>query len=452
MDNRIKTPYAEAYNFSVQRLLPGGSTFEAAYVGRLGHHLLQELDLSEPTDFVDPSGGGDYYSAARILSQEVDAAPFGTFTFTNPASINLYGSTTNRQKINSAIAAIPFFEHVFPYMQGTDYGGESATQAIFNNAWAPERYTNGETLSLAFLDVFGIWPGSPFAGGPNQSTFWSDQFSSLYSMDSVGNSSYNALQFTLRHPASHGLTVDVSYTLSKSLDYGSETERSNIFTQVDDAYTNFAIQNTWNPKLNKGVSDFDTRSLVTADWVYALPVGRGKPVLGNSNRVVDIFLGGWQWAGLGRWTSGLPFSLESPAYPTNYDNPAMSFNVGHIHTHRNITNGVPHAFDSTTAAAISSGIFSGNPIRLPYAGEAGDRNVFRGDGYFDIDSSLTKSWNLGDWAKLKFAAETYNISNSIRFDPSPNGLVQSAGNTIVGTYSVPLSTYRRMQFGVRLDF
>ncbi|MGA2652175.1 MAG: hypothetical protein ABSF28_16705 [Terracidiphilus sp.] len=69
-----------------------------------------------------------------------------------------------------------------------------------------------------------------------------------------------------------------------------------------------------------------------------------------------------------------------------------------------------------------------------------------------FDSSLTKSWNLGHWAKLKVAAEAYNISNSIRFDPSLNGLVGGAGNTTVGTYSVALSTYRRMQFGVRVDF
>jgi len=34
--------------------------------------------------------------------------------------------------------------------------------------------------------------------------------------------------------------------------------------------------NTWNPKLKKGVSDFDTHGLLTTDWVYALPVGRGK--------------------------------------------------------------------------------------------------------------------------------------------------------------------------------
>jgi hypothetical protein len=444
MDNHLKTPYAEAFNFSFQHELPGGFTMDEAYVGRLGRHLLQELDLAEPTNFVDPSGGGDYFSAARILSQEVDAAPFG---------IEPYGIFAgNNQKVNNNIAAIPYFENVFPYMKNQDYMGENATQAIFNNAWAPERYTNGETLSLAFLDVFGIFPGSPFNGGPNQSTFWSSQFSSLYSLDSIGNSSYNALQFTLRHPASHGLTVDFSYTFSKSLDLGSETERSNIFSDVDDAYTNFAIQNTWNPKLNKGVSDFDTHSLFTGDWVYLLPVGRGKAALGGVSRVADAFVGGWQWSGLSRWTSGLPFTLESPAYPTNYDNPAMTFNVGNVKTHRNITNGIPHVFDATTASSIGNGIYFANPIRLPYAGEAGNRNVYRGDGYFDIDSALAKSWNLGDWAKLKFAAEAYNITNTVRFDTSPNGLVASTGSPTLGTYDAPLSTYRRMQFGLRVDF
>jgi hypothetical protein len=30
--------------------------------------------------------------------------------------------------------------------------------------------------------------------------------------------------------------------------------------------------------------------------------------------------------------------------------------------------------------------------RQPYAGEAGSRNNFRGDGFFGIDSSLAKTW------------------------------------------------------------
>ena len=437
IDNHLKTPYAIAANFSIQRKLPGGFVYEQAYIGRFGRHLLQQLDLAEPTDLVDTQGGGDYFSAARILSAEVDAAPFGS----------------NGVK-TATVAPIKYFEDMFPYMKGVDYVGESATQAIFNNAWAPQRYTNGETLALAILDVFGIFPGSPNYGpGSPSPRFWSSQFSSLYALDTIGTSSYNALQFTLRHPTSHGLTLDLGYTFSKSLDIGSEVERANQFeTSLDDAYTNFAIQNTWNPKLNKGPSDYDIRSQFTGDWVYALPVGRGKAVLNSSNSVVEALLGGWQVSGLARCTSGLPFTLESPAYPTNYNNPGFGIEVQPVQTHREIAGGVPREFDAATASAIGNGIYFGSPIRLPYAGEAGERNNFRGDGYFDIDAALTKSWSLTEQVRLKFAAEAYNLTNSTRFDTSPNGLDSATASPLLGVYSAPLSTYRRMQFGLRVDF
>jgi hypothetical protein len=439
IDNHLKTPYAEAFDVSIQHEFPGGWVYEQDYIGRLGRHLLQQLDLAEPVDYVDPLGGGDYFSNARILSKEVDASPFG------PSGV----------KVNNNVSPIPYFENVFPYMKGVDYPGESATQAIFNNAWAPQRYTNGETLALAIMDVFGIFPGSPNYSGycqPTCSTFWTDQFSSLYAWDSIGTSSYNALQFKLRHPPVHGLTVDLGYTLAKSLDIGSETERANQLGNTDGAYTNFAIQNTWNPKLNKGPSDFDVRNMITGDWVYALPVGRGKAVLANSNRLVDAFLGGWQWAGLGRWTTGLPFTIQSAAWATNYNNPGFSIATSPIVLHRHITNGVPQVLDSSTVTAIGSGLFFGSPIRLPYAGEAGERNNYYGDGYFDIDSSLTKSWHFGDVGALKISAEAYNISNSARFDVSENSLVGNPLNPNLGQYSATDTTYRRMQFGLRYDF
>ena len=47
---------------------------------------------------------------------------------------------------------IPYFEHVFPFMAGHDFPGESATQAIYSNEWQPYRYSLGETTSLADLD------------------------------------------------------------------------------------------------------------------------------------------------------------------------------------------------------------------------------------------------------------------------------------------------------------
>ena len=114
--------------------------------------------------------------------------------------------------------------------------------------------------------------------------------------------------------------------------------------------------------------------------------------------------------------------------------------------------GVPQVFAGNTANDINNGVYNGTPVRLPYPGEAGQRNNFRGDGYFDIDSALSKTWNLHDQMKLKFAAEVYNIGNDVRFDDSPLNLNANLTQGTLGAYSGMLSTYRRMQFGLRIDF
>jgi hypothetical protein len=119
---------------------------------------------------------------------------------------------------------------------------------------------------------------------------------------------------------------------------------------------------------------------------------------------------------------------------------------------RHLVNNVPQVFAGDSASTINAGVTNGTPIRLPYPGEAGQRNVFRGDGYFDIDGSLSKSWALPDQMKLKFAAEVYNVGNNIRFDDSPASLSASLTTGSFGVYNNALTTYRRMQFGLRLDF
>jgi hypothetical protein len=107
--------------------------------------------------------------------------------------------------------------------------------------------------------------------------------------------------------------------------------------------------------------------------------------------------------------------------------------------------------------AIQSGVNSGSPIRLPYPGEAGMRNNFRSDGLFNIDSSLTKTWGLGERARLKFAWEVYNLTNSTRFDAG-SYFNNAFGNALTypgfGVYVQRLGsqTFRRMQFGLRVDF
>ncbi len=432
VNNRIKTPYSEAFNLSIQRELRAGFTVEADYVGRLGRHLLEQQDLAEPVNYVDPSGGGSYFNAATQLSKLVDA------NGGNPAGL---------------VNPIPYFENVFPFMANLDYAGQSATQAIYKHEWAPNRGSSGETFALFDLDmacqfIYNNCPSTP--------RFWNQQFSSLYAWNSIGTSSYNAMQLTLRHPTSHGFTFDFSYSFSKSLDMTSGTERANeLGSNGDNGFTSSAIQNTWNPKANKGPSDFDTRHLMTIDWVYVLPVGRGKQFLSGSSRVLDAFIGGWQWAGLSRWTSGLPYSFYQAGWATDWQLEGWGVQTGSINFKKTKnSSGLPMIFDTATQTAINNGMRNGFPLRNPYPGEAGQRNAFRGDGYFDIDSSLTKSWNIANWATLKFAAEYYNITNTPRFDVAPNSLNPSLTNGTLGTYGATLASdgYRRLQLGLRMDF
>lgn len=441
IDNQLKTPYSYDLDASIQIQLPGGFTFEEAYVGRFGRHLLQQLDLAEPVNLVDTGGGGDYFHAAAELSKMVDEH--------DGAYGNIAGTAPNGES-PVYVPKIQYFEDMFPQMAGYDFAGESATEAVYNNEWAPNRFVTGlgETNALADLDFYCYYTCTENGGNPR---FWNSQFSSLFAWASIGTSSYNALQATLRHPASHGLTLDVNYTFSKSIDMGSGTEIANW--QTSDAFGGAdVIQNSWNPKLNKGPSDFDARNMLSLDWVYELPFGRNKAILGNANRVVDALIGGIQWSGLSSWSSALPFSVFETGYTTDWNLGGNGVVTGPVQLSKHVVDGAPQIFAGDSANTINDGIYKGYPIRYPYPGEAGERNNFRGDGYFDVDSELSKAWKIHESMQFKLDAEVYNVGNEVRFDDSPNNLSTTLSSGNFGYYGGVLTTYRRMQFGARLDF
>ena len=352
IDNHVHTPYTEAFNLSVQREIPGGFLVDVvAYVGRVGRHLFQQLDLAEPVNFNDPQGAGDYFTAGSQLSKLSDqnSGAYG-------GVVTCSDSTCSDEVPPVAVPTIQYFEDVFPQMKNLDFDGESATEAIYNNEWADQRYTYGETGAIYDID-FGCFYGPPCGN------FWSPQFSSADCGAFIDRKQLLAQRFlsqiTLRHPARHGLSMDFSYTLSRSIDQGSDAERSN---------TSYGgIQNSWNPRLSRGLSDFDTRHLVTIDWAYGLPLGQGKMLLANSGKVGNAIWSGWQWAGLGRWTSGLPFGLIEPGWTTDWEDQAWAVNTAPVKVHKHMQDGLPQVF--ADPQAISEGVTSGSPVRLPYPGD-----------------------------------------------------------------------------------
>lgn len=418
LDDRIKTPYSEVFNLSFQREIKGGFTLEADYVGRLGRHLLQQLDLAQPLNLVDPKSGTDYYTAATQLSKVVDQ---------------------NGGAVSTNIQPIAYFEDLFPDAAGLGTGndggiGYSATQNIYNDLW---RHVRGnETAGLNELDE-DCYPGC----GGQLGRYWPLQYSSLYVTASDGTSNYNALQMILRHPMKNNIQFDLSYTLSKSLDLGSDTEGNT--TGSGNAY-GFIIDG-FNPRKNYAVSDFDTRHLLTADWVLRLPAGTGQRFLGNSNHYVNAVVGGWDLSGILRLSSGLPFSLtDGDGWSTNWEYEGAQIQTGPVKVKKNIrADGTPLAFAPAPITGVN--------MRDPYPGEAGERNFYRGDGYFNVDAGLHKVIKLGEKYSFSLAGEVFNVSNSVRFDVHSIDTGSTDGAQL-GAYSSTLTQYRRMQFSGRFDF
>ncbi len=412
-DQSITSPYSYAFNIGYQLQLRHGLMLEQTYTGRLGRHLLQMRDVATPSDLVDPQSGTDYFAAEAAIDKLIDA---GTDV--------------------SQVGKISYWENMFPWLAGN---GLTATQAVYEN-YLPFR--GNESSALFVIDAV-----PDYLTPDNQLyRYFDPQYSSLYVWSSMGTSSYNGLQFALHQQETHGFQFDGYYTLSKSIDLGSDTERTGPTATSFGGYSSQII-NVYNPKGNRGPSDYDVRSAVTVNATGALPFGRGRAFAANVNRLTDLFIGGWTLNGLTHWTSGLPFSsIDGLGWNTDWADQSWNVATTPIRSggHSLDSGGQPNAFKDQSAAITN--------IRPPYASETGERNYYRGDGYFSIDTGLSKTFAVTERHQFKFSWETFNATNSVRFDPATISNNPYGNPGSYGRYTSLLTQGRRMQFSMRYSF
>ena len=464
LDDKLKTPYSHVLDFSLTRELAKGFVFEASYVGRFAHRLLQEEDLAEPTNLRDPGSNTTYFQAAQALAKQY------------------YGGAAI-QSINASAIGTQYWEHLFPGAAGTagnvliesvnkqtgmiqPCGANStpvapstqftATQAMYDLFC---HYSGNETTALEVADAFCFPSCATIGGNVTPYAYYSPQFSSLFAWRSVGNSAYNAGQFSLRHH-SGGLAFDLNYTYSKSTDAGSNAERINEFEGFG---FGSQIINSWMPQQNRAVSDFDTTHIINANWVYELPLGHGKRFGSGMGRIANAVLGGWTVSGLVRWSTGYPFSLFSPAWATNFQlqTPAVPVSSARPTTGNFIVaqaNGGtgPNVFqDPGITDAGTNANAAINLFRPAYPGEEGLRNGMRGPGTFNIDTGLAKSWHFTESQFVKVGWQMFNATNTPRFDVgtmSLNGNNSLSSSSSFGNFSSTLSNGRVMEFSIRYSF
>jgi hypothetical protein len=411
----------------------------------LAHRLLQEEDLAMPLNLTDPTSGTSYFQAATALAQQYRAGvgieniqpiPYWEDLFPGAA-----GASANQ-------IGCSFFGCGVPCL-GTAPTNVTATQAMYDLFCT---YAGNETTALEVADVPGLITGSCYpacskSNGGKGYAYYNPQYSSLYGWFSNGNSTYNAAQFSLRRRMVHGLEFDVNYTFSKSIDTGSNAERINQFEGGG-----FASQviNAWFPKQLRAVSDFNNKHQFNANWVWELPFGQNKAFGSGMGRFANAVIGGWTLSGLWRWTSGYPFTVSSGfGWATNFElESAAILNAPAPKTGTfKIGGTTPNVFKDPTSAL--------GAFRQSFPGESGQRNELVGPGTFNIDAALSKSWKITESQAVKFTWETFNITNTPRFDV---GTMQLNGNNSIsnsssfGNFSSTLSQQRVMEFAMRYTF
>ena len=422
INDKQKTPYAETFNLSVQHEFPKGLTFTASYVGRLGRHLIQNLDVAMPTNLTDSHSGQTYFQAATAFDKMVDAG-------VDP----------------SAVPDTGFFHNVFPNFtfqtsaDGPTYKGAQAYYANFAN----NRGNETNTLFEADTDPTASPNGESFR-------FFFPQTSSIYTQSSTGGSNYHALQVSVRQALKYGLEYDVNYTYGKSMDEGSDPERNGT--------TGSPIINSFSPHQWYGVSDFDVRHNITANYTAPLPIGRGA-MLHSGNRLVDWALAGFQLNGLVHYSSGFPFSaVGNGGWGTNFAFNSNMVAIGKIPTgghHYDSVNQVETALKGITSEQAHAN------LRFAYVGESGERNNYRADGYFSLDDGLAKSFHTIREQQIRLSVEVFNVLNTNRFNSEATGTdsnpLQTDGTSAnFGTYkgggSGLLLQPRQMQFSAKYVF
>lgn len=417
LDRAIQTPKHYMWNVSWGRQLPKGMYFEASYIGRIAHHLLAARDVNALNDLVDSKSGMDWYTAAGMLN-------------------NLRSANT---PIDS-VAAIPYFENLFPNIAGNVSGlGSNSTQEIYGLVAHEGFDIQDWTFVQSIIDDVGIFPNA----------FFHPQYAAFSSFSSVAHSSYNGATFSLRQRLGTWLSYDLNYTWSKSFDNASGLQNGSSFG------SQFII-NALRPEDSYAYSDFDTRHSVNANFLLELPFGKGRQFMKDPNKVVETILGGWQLSGIYRFNSGLPISA-----PQDANQWATNWNVQSFGT---VIAPLTFGANRNTQSAFADAQSALNAFRNAAPGETGQRNIFRLPGYSALDLGLSKSFTMpwNETHKLQVRWEVFNVMNFQYFN---------ADNFTTETYALPQDSNfagapsnfgniytsiqgnaRSMQFGLRYSF
>ena len=271
---------------------------------------------------------------------------------------------------------------------------------------------------------------------------------SLLITESRAASNYSALQAVLRQRLSHGLEFTFNYTYAKSL----TNSLGNYGLQVNGF--SGAFQNYYDSAADWGPAGYDVKHNVSANGVYALPVGRGQDYLSNANRFLDEAIGGWRLAVTGVAYSGFPETITGPGNNSNsYGNSRPNQYRRLKIVDRSIDHWYgtdPSATPCTTPGLDDGQCAFGAPAPNTF-GNARNGNV-RGPGFLNVDMSAFKDFHIIREQTVGFRFDAFNALNKVSYYNPDSGITDSNFGNISNQGTPTRSSERHLQFSANYRF
>ena len=272
-----------------------------------------------------------------------------------------------------------------------------------------------------------------------QSTYLVQPFSTISNaMAPIFHSNMNSLQVGVHKQYSQGLAFGAEYQWTRVL--GTENLENPSGATPNDSYGPIA-----------GL----TPQVLTVNYSYLLPFGKGKTFLGSAGNLVDKIVSGWQISGISTFQTGQPFSVTYTAPGTYTLNSVVYSNL--VSGRASIVPGErlypshktnaewfnPAAF---TAPTNSAGVKGGAYGNSGY-------DMLRGPGFQDWDMNLEKNIVFAGRYKVQLRADSFNIFNHPNFS-TPNASISSTSSvgTITSTASTPAYEARTVEFAAKFSF
>jgi len=328
-------------------------------------------------------------------------------------------------------------------------------------------FSNRVSLDVSYVGNHGTkLPGvidrnQPAPGGAGPFTAQFPYIGSINYLSNIYGSTYHGLQTTLTSRNYHGLDFVAGYTYSHALD------------DLSSNWVAFLPMDSTRPFLEHASGDEDIRHRFTLSVTYSLPEKKtwtqllegwqlntiitaqtGQPW--NVNDQANNFSNTGEAAD--RWDFfGNPADFKSPGQSTlpfcsgpagsaacSYVSPAGTVNLPAAQSAAFFASCQAAAPSAATLAAAGCYVsLNGKSVLVPPAfgtfGTMG-RNIFRDNGFHNVDLSVSKSFKLGERFKAQFRAEMFNAFNHPEF-ANPWGGTNTYGQ---GAFSDPSVT---AQFG-----